>query len=286
MSETSQNKWVPRALLAGLMIAAAVLRWYATPDRYRIEDGDEFYYLQGGANVWEGLPPAMHYGFAGPQTWFAWAYTGATTARYLLAPTPEESAVPLVYRPYVATDHAIWDMYHDMSGLRALYIAVSAATAVVAVAAGFAYGRRRGGLPGAVLLGGLAATLPVLVVHGGMAKPYAVGWACVLFAAYFAGGAADRRRAWWSAVFMGLAASSRVELLAAAPVVVLAELWPARASVRGFVAAVTRYGLVMAVTIVVASPWAVTNFLGNLRAIATIRFGPPATQVSVGDAVA
>lgn len=272
MTAVSEPRNAAWRSLVGLLILATILRIMILPSRAEETDGDEFYYLQGGALVLEGLPSGMHYTFAGPEIWFAWAYTGGLAARYLVWPTQEERAVPLEIRPYVAVNHATFDVYHDISLLKISYIVFAGIVGLFGVAAAFGYGRRRGGLTGGVLLGIMAASLPVLVEHAGLAKPYSLGWSCVLIAAYFAATAETKPvRRTTSAIFLGLAVASRVELLGLLPVIVLLEIWPNRASLWRFAVEILRYGLTTAVCVIVAAPWSVTNLLGNLRAIATIR---------------
>jgi hypothetical protein len=265
-----------RTWLLSILFAAVLARAYAVPDRYYFNDTDEAAYLMGGTNVLEGLPPLYHYAFAGPETWVGLVYAAGLSARYYFLPTTEELQVPRAVRPFVAVNHAIFDIYRDLSGLRLTYVVLSMLLSLAAVAAGFKYGQRRGGVAGAVLVGGLVALLPVLVAHSAAAKPYSAAWSCVIIAAYLAAESGERSR-WWaaSAIFLGLAVSSRVEMLGVVPVFILCEIWPRRASMRDFGARTIKYVAILMATLMVVAPWSLTNLMGNLRAIATIRLGPP-----------
>jgi hypothetical protein len=276
-NETAGAAWI---WLSMILLVAVLARAYAFPDRYYFNDMDEPVYLQGGPQVLEGLPPVYHYAFAGPITWVSWVYTGGLSAIYVAKPTAEELQVPFAVRPFVAINHAIFDVYHDFTPLRMTYIVLSMGVSLAGVIAGFNFGRRRGGIAGAVLLGGTMAVLPVIVSLSAMAKPYTVAWSCVVIAAALVASAEDRpRRMIASAIVFGVGASSRVEMLGVLPVLILVELWMHRKSLAGFVVSTIKYLFTVVLTIMVVAPWSWTNLMGNLRAIATIRLGPPAGAV-------
>ena len=117
----------------------------------------------------------------------------AGSRRYFAFPTAEERQVPAQVRPYTAINHALFDTYHDMSSLRRVYVALAMLLSLVAVAAGFGLGRRWGGLAGAVLLGGLTACVPLLVLYAASSHPYSAAWSFAVIAMYFA--ASGRRHA-------------------------------------------------------------------------------------------
>jgi hypothetical protein len=259
------------ALLLVLTTGAA-LRLWAFPGRYEMRDVDEWDYLQGGLLVLEGLPPSYHYSPEGPEVWLGWAYAGGLSARYFAFPTAEERQVPAQVRLYTAVNHALFDTYHDMSSLRRVYVALAMLLSLVAVAAGFGLGRRWGGLAGAVLLGGLTACVPLLVLYAATSHPYSAAWSFAVIAMYFA--ASGRRHAAIGAgVFFGLAIASRIEMLTMLPLLI-AGLWPAKQSRRQFVRDGARCLLSASLTALLVAPWLLTHLIGNLRAIATIRFGP------------
>lgn len=273
-----REQW--RWLLVILLIGAGIRLWLI-PSPTELRDVDEYYYLIGGPQVWEGLPPAYHYAFAGPETWVGWIYAACLTGRYVAFPTAEESAVPPQIRTLVATNHALWDMYFDLTPLRLLYIGISIAVGLIAIASAFKYGVRRGGVAGGVLLAAMVSLLPVLVEFSGMARPYSFAWSCVFIAIACLSRFRDGSRwMWLSGICMGLAVASRVEMVAVLPMLVLLELWPGSVSWKAFLKRSAAYvGLVVLTTMVVA-PWCWTNLLGNLRAIATIRLAPPNAEAS------
>src|SRR4051794_14563597 len=267
--------------LAAILILAAVARLAAMPARHELRDVDEPDYLQGGLLLLEGLPPSFHYAPAGPETWFSWAYGGALSAKYFLLPTAEERAVPGPVRVYVAVNHAEFDLYRDMSRLRGAYASVAIVLSLLAVAAAFRLGRHWGGLPAAVLAGGRAGFTPLLVNFAVEGRPYSAAWSCEMIAVYFAAVQPRRRSAVWSGVFAGLAVASRIEMLLLLPLTCV-MLWPGRtAGWRGVVRHAVTHAAVAAVTAVLVAPWLVTNLLGNLRAIATLRLGPAGLPTSL-----
>jgi hypothetical protein len=264
-----------RRLLVAILLLGCICQVLWFPHPHRFDDMDEFGYLMCGPQVFEGLPPGYHYTFAGPEAWVGWVYIAAYSARYVVFPTAEEAAAPSLLRPYIAVNHAMWETYFDITILRLIYISISIILSLVAVATAFFYGRSRGGQVGALLLGGMAALTPVLVMHAPMAKSYSAAWSFSLIAAAMLGRASERPRAfWWSAILLGLAASSRVEMFAVLPLLLLLEVWPARTSTLQFLRRAVQYILAMVLTVMIVAPWSWTNLLGNLRAIATIRLGP------------
>src|SRR4051794_37665485 len=118
METQSSKSRYDRGLLAALLLVAGVTfpSWF--PDPHQYQDEDELSYMMVGTEVFQGLSPAYHYTFSGPEAWVSWTYTAASSARYFIFPTAEEAAVDPQVRPYVAINHAIWDIYNDTTPLR------------------------------------------------------------------------------------------------------------------------------------------------------------------------
>jgi hypothetical protein len=259
-----------------LVVAIAVaLRLADFPSRYVKRDFDERPYAQGGLALWEGITPTYSYAPAGPQVWIGWAYAAASTSRYLVFPATEERAVPLVLRPFVAGNHALFDVYRDWSILRLIEAFCCGVVAVCACAAGFRLGWKWGGWAPAFLIGGTAAVLPLFIEMSGQSRPYAMAWGFGIIAIYYAVAAAQRPSAQrWSAIFMGLAIATRVDMLLVLPLI-WTELWNLDASIRPRLRRLIGYCLFVAVVSLLVSPWLLTNLIGNLRAIATVRIAEP-----------
>jgi hypothetical protein len=245
------------------------------PARYDLRNGDEGFYVQSGLALWEGITPTAKYAPAGPQTWISWLYAAGSTARDYLRPRPEERTAPGVIKPFVAANQALFDLYRDWSTLRWIEVVANDLVYLAAVAAAFGLGYKRGGsapLAGAILVGGMTAALPLFVKLSGEARPYIMAWGFGIIALYFAVG--PRRRLTASAIALGFAIGSRVDMLLLFPLVYVDVLraegnW--RAGVRGAV----HYTLIVAMTTLLIAPWLLTNLVGNLRSIATIGLARP-----------
>jgi hypothetical protein len=294
-----------------LVVAVTMLlRLVGFPDRYEVRDVDEIGYLYGGLALLEGIPPGYKAAPGGPLYWIGWAYAGAQSAWHVLHPGPEERAAPVQLRPFVAVNHALFDNYHDISHLHALTVAILIATSLLAAAAAALLGYRLGGSHGAILAAGFYAVCPLMLRFSLMARPYVLGWNFGILGLALA--ARPRRNILYPAVFLGLAIASRIDMLCLAPMV-LWVMWvadcspsceaiaaPASASPAPAPPPVTsrrfptllvemfKLLTISAVVAIVMSPWLITNLIGELRAIATIRFsappmGPTPWQVSLGD---
>jgi hypothetical protein len=259
-----------------IVIAALLIRVADFPPRYCMRDMDERPYVQSGLALWEGITPTYEYSPAGPQIWISWTYAAASSAAHFSHPGPEERSAPAVLRPFVAVNHALFDVYRDWSLLRWIEVAANIAVAVAAVAAAFALGVRRGGLAVGIFVGGLTAALPLFVQLSGEARPYIMGWSLGIIALYFSAIAFQRRRAaTWSAIAMGLAIGSRVDMLLLLPLA-YADLW--YADDNALTARLRRllgYTAIVAIASLLIAPWLLTNLMGNLRAIVSVRAATP-----------
>ncbi len=250
-----------------------MLRALDFPAYDELRDEDEVPYMSCGLLVAEGMAPPVHFAPAGPQTWLIWLRSMGLSARYVVFPTAEELKVPAVVRPFTALNHALFDQYRDFRPLRREFLLIAVIVSLLAVAAGFEMGRRGGGTAGAVLAGGLVAFVPVLLDNTLLSKSYGMAWSLAVVAASLAV-LWPRRAALASAVCFGLSIGSRIEMLELLPLYWIL-LWPGRRSVLGWVWDISKYATAAAITTLLVAPWLLTELLGNLRAIATIRFAPP-----------
>src|SRR5262245_58828212 len=95
---TQSSRLDLRALLVVRTVAVALSIW-DFPFRYEVRGVDEYPYVIRSLELLEGMTPAYKYAPNGPQTWLGWAYAGSLAARYFIAPTAEEKAVPFQVRP-------------------------------------------------------------------------------------------------------------------------------------------------------------------------------------------
>jgi hypothetical protein len=249
-------------------VAAGLLLWNF-PHRYEVRDVDEIGYLQCGLELLEGLTPSYSRTPAGPFVWLSWGWGAGLTAQYLLSPSAEELQAPAKLRPYVAINHALFDTYRDLSGLRLFVLTLMLIAFLAAVVGGFMLGIRLAGLAGGMLVGGMMAFLPLFVDLAATARPYVLGWSFGMLAICAAALMRPKRWCFWTALFIGLAISSRLEWMALLPLLWWI-LWMRLGTGRA-VAAAVRITLLAMVVVVVTSPWLVTNLVGNIRQVSMVR---------------
>lgn len=266
-------------LVAGLL---AVSSW---PQRYEVRHGDEVGYLLSSLMLVEGLPPSNKPAPAGPETWIGWGYANVRIVADVVHPPADMPTVSLKIRPFFAMTRVLFDLYRDVSGLRQIVLGVNVALFLLAVAAGFAYGQSRGGLPAAVLVGGLAAMLPLFVSFAVMSRPYSMAWSFGMMAVWAASREQLTRRATYAGILFGLAVGSRIEMLAVTPLL-LWEFWDGPPADQGkdyrCRGSMLRMMLVAMLTAYAVAPWLLTGLPGNLRAIGTIQAANPTAGVSAG----
>lgn len=284
--------------IALLLLLAMALRAWDFPPRYELRHMDETAYLAGSLHLLEGMVPPYKYSPGGPQTWAGWAYAGVQSAKYFFDPTAEERAVDARVRPFVATNHAIWDAYADMGPLRAVWVLVALPFALWAVAEAFLLGvyavtpcdpvtpagaeiaadavQPPNDIAAAAgfLVGGMVALMPLFIQLGNEGRPYIMGWSCGIIAVSLAMRRSDRRARVLSAVMMGVAVASRIDMLMLLPVV-WSDLFARRREHR-FLRSFFTYHAIAAVVALLLAPWILTNLIGNLRIIATVRLSQPA----------
>jgi len=249
------------------------LQLWNFPHRYEVRDIDEAGYLQGGLQLLEGLTPGYKVAPAGPLIWMSWIWGASLSARYLLVPSTEEWRVPLILRPYVAINHALFDTYRDLSSLRWFILGMLLIASTAAVVGGFVLGLRQSGLAGGVLVGGLMAVLPLFVELAGSARPYAFGWSFGMLALCAAAMQDKNRCCFWTALFLGLAISSRLESLTLLPLVWW-MFWVRLGTGRSLMA-LARVSLAALVVALVVAPWLATSLIENVRTVLMVRFMGP-----------
>ncbi|MBN1571388.1 MAG: hypothetical protein JXA73_26370 [Acidobacteria bacterium] len=266
-------------VLACLILAGLFLRIWNFPSRYELRDVDELGYTYGGMLLWEGLSPGFKMSPAGVQTWISWLYCAGKSSINLIRDWGKDS-LPAAVRPFYAVDQALFETYRDTSTLRQFTVGIIVLISLAGVWAAYQMGFRRAGISGGLLSGGLTAMLPIFVQASGMAKPYMPAWSFGIIAHYFAALPATPARLTAGAIFMGLAASSRIEMLLFFPII-LWEVWNENRSGK-FIRLSLRFILISTASILLVSPWLLTNLLGNIRTIATVRLSAASTQDYLG----
>jgi hypothetical protein len=264
-----------KTIAAGIVALISLLIQLSNfPAKHDLRYGDEGGYTHGCLQLLEGMVPEYKYSPAGPQTWIGWAYGGIQSARYVLFPTSEERAVPLEVRPFVAVNHALWDNYYDMGAMRWVWVLSALPFMVWAAVSGFNLGYDRAAMLGGILVGGIVAVLPIFVDLSGQARPYAMSWALAIIALDYVLVRRKKSYLTLAAILAGLAIGSRIDMLLIMPLI-WSELW-SRRNENGFLRPMLRFHLIAMMTTLLVAPWLLTNLIGNLRIIATVRLsGPP-----------
>ncbi|HEX3355554.1 MAG TPA: hypothetical protein VHS31_01135 [Tepidisphaeraceae bacterium] len=258
--------------LSLLLAAGVALRAWDWPHRHELRHGDEMAYCWNSLQLLEGTIPGYHYAPAAPQTWVGWAYAGGLSAYHFFFPSPEERAASFETRPFVAVNHALWDSYNDLGILRYVWIAAAIPFQFWSIIAAYRIGHRKAGLPGAIFLGGFIAIMPIFVDLSVQARPYVLSWSFAIIALDFAMLPTDRALR-YCAIFTGLAISTRVDMLMILPII-WSEIW-SRRSTGDFRKRIIRFHAITVITALLLSPWFLTNLIGELRTIATIRLAVP-----------
>lgn len=261
-----------------MILLAVVLRALEFPKAHQVPRDDETGYLIGGLLLLEGLPPPYKAAPAGPTTWLAFAYAAGSAITHLALPDEADRSLPWQIRPFAAINRALFELYRDITPLHRLVAAVSAAMSLAAVVAAARMGLARAGAAGALLLGGLAAALPLFVEYSCQARSYSMAWSLALVAWSVAAVHSGRHRRAITAVIMGLAIASRIEMVLLLPLILLEFI--ERPGLEPLVMTIWRLLRTTALTAVVMAPWLLTHLLGNLRTIATVRLTGPLQSAS------
>ena len=260
--------WPGKALPIVLVILAALLRIWNLPAPQEVRDWDEIGYVTDGLVAWEGLSPGWRVVPAGPQTWVGCFYAAGRSGWELLR-SPRGPAVPLVLKPYMAIDQALFKTYEDLSGLRQLLLWISLVVALAGVYGGYRLGAKYGGAAGGLLMGGLAAVLPMYVEFSGIAKSCSDAWLLAILAVSCAATLQGMRNRWLPGVLLGLAIGSRIDMVLVAPLVLWA-LWDNDQAGALWQRMLSTLALALTTTLV-SAPWAVQGFVGMLRTIGMAR---------------
>src|ERR1051325_652240 len=252
-------------LLFILFIAVAIRIW-VLPSRNEIRDGDEIGYVTDGLVAWEGMLPGWRAVPAGPQTWVGWFWI-ATRSAWDFVKQP--STTPTVLKPFTAIDQALFDTYVDPGPLRQLILWISIAIAMIGVAAAYRLGLKYGGEAGAVLIGGIAALLPIYIEFAGISKSCSDSWLLGIASISYAATLVRPKVSWVSGILLGLAIASRIDMILLAPIVMWA-LWD-NLGTDGLLALAVRTLLISALTLSLAAPWLMIGFVGTLRTFAMAR---------------
>lgn len=261
------------AILIALLLLGTGLRLWDFPHRHELRHGDEENYMIGSLHLLEGMIPPFKYAPAGPQTWAGWFYVGTMSARDFFFPPVSQRGLDIRLRPFFAVNDAIWTAYADEGPLRWVWILVAYPFVIWSIYEAFLLGEHLGGLPGATVLGGLTASLPLFVELTNQARPYMLAWALAIIAISILLRSKSRRGWVISAIIFGLSIGSRIDMLALLPIA-WSELWHQQKR-REFMRSFLVYHFIVLVTLLLVAPWLLTNLIGNLRIIATVRLSPP-----------
>lgn len=255
-----------QAPLLFILFLAAAIRIWALPSRHEIRDGDEIGYVSGGLVAWEGMLPGWRAVPAGPQTWTGWLWIATRSAwDYVKQP----SGTPIVLKPFAAIDQALFDTYADPGPLRQLILWISIGIALAGVAAAYRLGFHYGFEAGGILIGGIAALLPIYVEFAGISKSCSDSWLLGIAAISCAATLARPKASWVPGILLGLAISSRIDMVLLAPIVIWA-LWD-NLGAKELLPITLRIAFVSALTLFVAAPWLMIGFVGSLRTSAMAR---------------
>lgn len=256
------------ALPIVLVTLAALLRIWNLPDLREMRDPDELVYVPNGLMAWEGLPPGMRTGPAGPQTWIGWFYAAGRSGWELLRPQGAQK-VPLVLKPFMAIEQALFKTYEDLSGLRQLLLWISLLVGVAGVYGGYRLGLKYGGAAGGLLIGGLVAVLPMYVEYCAIAKSCSDAWMLAILAVSCAATMSGTKRGWLPGILLGLAIGSRIDMVLVAPLVLWA-LWDSHEAGSARKQMLATLALTLA-SALLSAPWTVEGFVGMLRNIGMSR---------------
>jgi hypothetical protein len=131
-------------------------------------------------------------------------------------------------------------------------------------------GKVLGGVPGQVLAGLLAASLPIFVEMSTETRPYASAWVFALLALAAVGTAKPGTRTLGAGIFLGLAVGSHIDMIRIVPLILLLQ-WR-RAETRPLPWA--EFGRTMGIALIaflVVAPWYLLHFLDDIRQIASVR---------------
>jgi hypothetical protein len=164
----------------------------------------------------------------------------------------------------------LFSLYADMTGLRLTVIVLTVLLTLAAVLTACRLGKALGGIPGQVLAGLLAASLPIFVEMSTETRPYASAWAFALLALAAAGTGKPGTRTLGAGIFLGLAIGSHIDMIRIVPLVLLLQ-WR-RAETRSLPwAEFGRTTGIALIAFLVVAPWYLLHFLDVIRQIVSVR---------------
>ena len=257
-----------KLLLVAIVLIGLALRLAALPESQESRDSDEIGYVSSGLVLLEGATPGYKFAPAGPLIWTVWTLASGKAAAALVAPSERAQRMPFHMRPLVAIEEALFDLYADMSGLLRALIVISLVLSSIAVAAMYELGRKRWGIAGATICGGLMAFTPLFIEFSVAPRPYTDAWSYAAIASAFAViGPRNTVGLLACAAFMGLSIANRLDMLLFAPLIAWSLKFEAQRSRRDILAWVAA----TLVTLCLSAPWFFTDLIGNLRPVITVR---------------
>ncbi len=260
----------PWLIPAICVLIGAILRLGRFPHAGSPSQFDEISYLSNGLLLLEGETPINKYAPSGPLTWLSAAYGGVKALFKLIANGADVSAFPPILRPPAALQSALFDLYADLSGLRLTVIALTIVLTLAGVLAACRLGKALGGVPGQILAGLLAASLPIFVEMSTETRPYASAWAFALIALAAAGTGRPGARVFGTGIVLGLAVGSHIDMLRVAPLVLLLQWRRAETARPPWPELGRTLGIALTAFLLVA-PWYLPHILDNVRQILSVR---------------
>jgi len=112
------------------------------------------------------------------------------------------------------------------------------------------------------------ALLPLFVDFSLQARPYIAGWSLGLVALYYALASPHRKAFTRSAIFMGLAVSSRIDMVLLLPIV-WNQMWNGQR--HSWLRGMLRYHAVLIALFLIVAPWFLMTLIACFRAVGTAR---------------
>ncbi len=260
----------PWLVPAFCVLIGAILRLGRFPAAGAPEQFDEISYLSNGLLLLEGETPINKYAPSGPLTWLGAAYGGIKALFTLIAGKAGIADFPAILRPAAALQSALFDLYADLTGLRLTVVVLTLLLTLAAIVAACRLGKALGGVPGQILAGLLAASLPIFVEMSTETRPYASAWAFTLIALAAAGTGKPGTRMTATGIALGLAVGSHIDMIRVVPLLLLLQ-WRRAETTRPPWA---EFGRTMGVALMVfllVAPWYLLHLVDNIRQILSVR---------------
>jgi hypothetical protein len=267
MFKAPNRHWLVPALC---VLVAAILRIGRFPHGGSPAQFDEVSYLSNGLLLLEGETPINKYAPSGPLTWLSAAYGAGRALITLVANNSDIADYSWILRPAAALQSALFGLYADMTGLRLTAVILTLLLTLAGVLAACRLGKALGGVPGEILAGLLAASLPIFVEMSTETRPYASAWAFALLALAAARTAKPGARTLVPGILFGLAVGSHIDMSRLAPLVPLLQWQREKARPLPWAEFGRTMGIAL-VTFLVVAPWYLPHVLDNVRQILSVR---------------